>query len=170
MQVNDIVKWQSTDQHGKFEYIGQVLALNVEKLGLTKMYVPSVGQIFFHPEDGKAKVIPKPAEFELIDQTRPVYNEMAAKARGGKKAVQSDVKPLQGASKATTLHNELEEFSTKKDDNKTRAIERYNLLKSDFNNTHPPRDVVMADFQQYLGFTKNTASTYQYNCKSDWCK
>lgn len=169
MQVNDIVKWQSTDQHGKFEYIGQVLALNVEKLGLTKMYVPSVGQIFFHPEDGKAKVIPKPADFELLDQTRPVYNEMAAKARGGKKAVQSDVKTVQVASKATPApEHSIVAAIAAKGDNKSTAIALYNQLKVKHNG-HPPRGEVINALMEH-GFTKNTASTYQYNCKSVWCK
>lgn len=168
MKVGQCVKYTGTDGFGKFTYIGEVVAVGLPN-NFVELYIPNTGVMGFSQDDhdGQFQVITKPANFDQLkhdfiprvgtDGTREPYIEQP--------------KPKQQIITASNVANKpapIAKPKGAKGDNKLRAIELYNSLK--VNGAHPSRQVAIDAFVNQLGFGKNTASTYQYNCKSDWCK
>lgn len=167
MKVGQCVKYTGTDGFGKFTYIGEVIAVGLPN-NFVELYIPNTGVMGFSQDenDSEFKVIAKPANFDQLkhdfiprvgtDGTRePYIDKPRSTIQSAPPNIHSNA-PVVAKPKGA------------KGDNKLRAIELYNSLK--VNGVHPSRQVAIDAFVSQLGFGKNTASTYQYNCKSDWCK
>lgn len=166
MNKQDYVRWTGEDTQGKFSYFAQVIQLGL-KDNFVELLIPGVGTMFVQETDGAFKVINKPKNFDQLNQHMApsstnkddrVFSEESTKA--------TPIVQKQTVIKQPTIVSER--VSTDGVGNKQRAIDLYTTMIVD--GVHPSRGDVIEAFVTKLGFKSTTASTYQSNCKREWCK
>lgn len=150
MKLNDIVRWSFRDVDGLVEYTGVVVALTEDRVELE---VEGEGTMGVNLLDGKFVVVGQASKRRKPKGVKP------AKPVKGVKTVKS--KPVRAKRAPNTK-------VVAGQSNKELAVTMYRDLMA-AHGGHPTRSVVVQAFVAG-GFSKNTASTYQHNCKSKWCK
>ncbi len=144
MKVNDIVVWTFKDaDNGKFGYTGQIVAITNDRVEVdVEDEVFGSCTLGVELADGKFKVIGH-------GEPKPARKPVVVKSKPAKVKVAPTVKRPKG-------------------DTRTAAVELYKSMI--VVGAHPSRAEVVNAFITKLGMGKNTASTYQHNCKTKWCR
>jgi hypothetical protein len=164
MNAGDYVKWTGKDLFGKFQFFGQIIQLK-DKDGWTKLKIPGVGyEVSTSDESDAFEVIAKPKNWDTLNQHTVPH---VKPGMSGDRIFEDQPTVVKPVEKHVKTASTAVQAPSSKGDTKQRVIEAYNALKVD--GIHPQRSAAIEKFIS-MGIGKNTASTYQYNCKSDWCK
>lgn len=148
MKLNDIVRWSFRDVDGLVEYVGTVVNLTEDRV---EIEVEDVGIMGANILDGK---------FVVIGEAKAKRKKKAAAPVVPVKVAKKVTKPA----KAKRVVNRVVNGQS----NKALAMAIYRDLVTKHGG-HPTRSVVVQALIKEAGFQKNTASTYQHNCKTKWC-
>lgn len=166
MNAQDYVRWTGQDTQGKFKYLAQVIKTGL-KDNFVELSIPGVGTLFVQETDGAFEVIDKPKNFEKLNQhTVPSSNKPDDRIFSEESTKTSPIVQKVAVIKQPTIVSNV--VSTDGVGNKQRAIDLYTTMIVD--GVHPSRSDVIEAFVTKLGFKSTTASTYQSNCKREWCK
>lgn len=154
MKEKDYVTWSGEEDGTKFSYKAQVVSVNEQAV---QLLVPNIGTVTVELADGQFEVIKKPADFEQLVEHVPVPQPEP-----------SDVKKRQRSTTHGMMRNKSDmPGNNARGDIKMQTIAVYRSLMVD--GAFPKRSDAVKHFVDTLHLSKNTASTYENNCKRRWC-